>query len=636
MRRAFDREGLAGRIVPFAATVVAALGVGLFDLRASDRIWLTAGALLSGATVVFCLVISRWRLPPWTDVIPPLVYIGAVAALRHGAGGAISGYSPLYLVPGMWLALFGTQRQLLICVGAMIVALGLPIVLVGGADYPHAEWRRLLILTIVGGMSGMIIQQLVREARALTTRAVDRGRELAEQRDVTEAILNAASDAVVSFDWSGSVVNANATAAVLFGRDDLVGRDVFDALVPDHEAQRLRDGFGRLLVGDGPVGRDSRFEADLLRADGSLVPVEMAVARSDGPAGVRIHAFVRDTTIRRAAEQSAREHRDDLGRLLAVARELDRAGTDGRAAICAAARELGGADFVLFFTREPVSEHLVVTGSAGDTTMSTEIALDPGHSMAAQVLRTAVPVFSGDLAADPRLDPAVVERVGAASAYWQPVTRDDKAIGVLVAYWRRPIVALPERVAVLLGLFATQAATIIERSDLLARVEALARTDALTGTANRRALDETLTVALADARRTGRPLAVAMLDLDHFKRHNDRYGHQAGDELLRATAAAWMGELRPGDTLARYGGEEFLAVLRSCDAAGSVVVADRLREVMPGLVTASAGTAAWDGEETLASLVARADAALYAAKDAGRDRTIMSQGPRASGPDPTP
>lgn len=159
------------------------------------------------------------------------------------------------------------------------------------------------------------------------------------------------------------------------------------------------------------------------------------------------------------------------------------------------------------------------------------------------------------------------------------------------------------------------------------------RADALTGAANRRALDDALAVALADAQRSGRPVSVAMLDLDHFKRYNDAHGHQAGDQMLHATAEAWMHELRPGDVLARYGGEEFLAVVPSCDVAGAVIVADRLRAVVPDPQTASAGTATWDCSESAESLVGRADAALYVAKDSGRDRTVSSE---ALDPEPRP
>src|SRR5436305_47345 len=133
--------------------------------------------------------------------------------------------------------------------------------------------------------------------------------------------------------------------------------------------------------------------------------------------------------------------------------------------------------------------------------------------------------------------------------------------------------------------------------------------------ANRRGLARSLERDLAAARRSGRPLAVAMVDLDHFKEYNDREGHPVGDLLLRAATRAWANHLRAGDLLARYGGEEFAVVLPDCGAQTEVVgIVDRLRRATPGETTASAGVALWDGREPAAQLIRRADAALYEAK----------------------
>jgi diguanylate cyclase (GGDEF)-like protein len=160
-----------------------------------------------------------------------------------------------------------------------------------------------------------------------------------------------------------------------------------------------------------------------------------------------------------------------------------------------------------------------------------------------------------------------------------------------------------------------------EQATELARV---ARTDALTGAPNRRAWDEQLAVELARAARDGAPVTVALLDLDHFKAFNDLRGHQAGDRLLREATAAWQGCLRTVDVLARYGGEEFGLILPGCGLDVAVGIVDRLRELTPEGETSSAGIAGWDGSETADALVARTDRALYAAKRAGRDRTVLA------------
>jgi diguanylate cyclase (GGDEF)-like protein len=173
---------------------------------------------------------------------------------------------------------------------------------------------------------------------------------------------------------------------------------------------------------------------------------------------------------------------------------------------------------------------------------------------------------------------------------------------------------------------------------LRARGEALARdlsTDALTGVASRRSVLEILEHALENARDDGRCTGIILLDLDHFKRINDRHGHGAGDEVLRVTAARIHASLRPLDTIGRYGGEEFLIVLPDADLATCRLVAERGRRVLnadavnvDGVavpVSASQGIAVSDGTMAASRLVECADAALYAAKRAGRDRVATPE-----------
>ena len=161
----------------------------------------------------------------------------------------------------------------------------------------------------------------------------------------------------------------------------------------------------------------------------------------------------------------------------------------------------------------------------------------------------------------------------------------------------------------------------------------LANTDALTGVLSRRALFERLDEEHARSSRFGCQLSVLMVDIDHFKRVNDTHGHQTGDRVLRSVAGAFLATLRLNDCVGRYGGEEFLAILPEIDAVGAFAVAERVRAAVAELavhtqggfvsVTSSIGVAELEGDERAESLVARADAALYAAKGAGRDRTVI-------------
>jgi diguanylate cyclase (GGDEF)-like protein/PAS domain S-box-containing protein len=165
----------------------------------------------------------------------------------------------------------------------------------------------------------------------------------------------------------------------------------------------------------------------------------------------------------------------------------------------------------------------------------------------------------------------------------------------------------------------------MDRERLLARVEAMARTDQLTGLPNRRAWDEELRRELERARRGGHPVSVVMLDLDGLKQVNDEQGHQAGDELLQSASIAWRGVLRLSDFIARYGGDEFAVVLPETDSEeGILTLIERMREAMPEGQTCSAGVAGWNSAESAEHLIARADAALYDAKRAGRDRVCAA------------
>lgn len=185
----------------------------------------------------------------------------------------------------------------------------------------------------------------------------------------------------------------------------------------------------------------------------------------------------------------------------------------------------------------------------------------------------------------------------------------------------------PVREAELLARVQSAGRTKILQEELLEqtrRLETQLFEDPLTRIFNRRFLFSQLDALISGARRHGRPLAVAMVDLDAFKAINDQHGHAVGDRVLVAAANALQRALRAEDVLGRMGGEEFLALLPDTDDDAAVRAAERLRaavqETSAGVpVTASVGYAVLSGEEAADDLVRRADAALYAAKDAGRN-----------------
>jgi diguanylate cyclase (GGDEF)-like protein/PAS domain S-box-containing protein len=176
---------------------------------------------------------------------------------------------------------------------------------------------------------------------------------------------------------------------------------------------------------------------------------------------------------------------------------------------------------------------------------------------------------------------------------------------------------------------------ITERKAAVARLERLARTDALTGVANRSHLFACATAEIRRAARYRRALSVLMVDLDHFKRVNDEFGHAVGDVVLVEFAQICGRLLRAEDLIARYGGEEFVALLPETDGQGALAVAERLRDAASQIriavapasrrVTVSIGVASLrPGETAIETVLARADEALYDAKAAGRDRIVVA------------
>jgi diguanylate cyclase (GGDEF)-like protein len=148
---------------------------------------------------------------------------------------------------------------------------------------------------------------------------------------------------------------------------------------------------------------------------------------------------------------------------------------------------------------------------------------------------------------------------------------------------------------------------------LVEELERSSRTDPLTGLFNRRHMQIELSRHLAETDPNFKPLAIALVDLDGFKAYNDTMGHLAGDRLLKSAATSWLEQLRVDDVLVRLGGDEFVAILPNCSGANAMRVANRLIEAAPD-VACSIGVACWNGVETPEELLARADAAMYEAK----------------------
>ena len=233
---------------------------------------------------------------------------------------------------------------------------------------------------------------------------------------------------------------------------------------------------------------------------------------------------------------------------------------------------------------------------------------------------------------DPRANPRLAKWLPEAkNLLVTPLLAEDRPIGVVVAeHSIRRGSRVEQRVVAMVSQFSAHAALALDNAWLLERVQEMAETDGLTGVANRRTFEVSLELEITRAFRNSDKLSLVMADIDHFKKLNDTYGHQTGDEVLRAVAGALREESRDFDTVARYGGEEFAVILPSCSAADALELAERLRRrVMSAksvvAVSVSAGVATYPTHAAGATaLVQAADAALYESKRSGRNRVTQS------------
>jgi len=338
-------------------------------------------------------------------------------------------------------------------------------------------------------------------------------------------------------------------------------------------------------------------------------------------AGVFIDALVR--RVRRQREQAG-EDAENLATVVDAMHRIFQQPTAEatRIDLCATAARVARADGARLWEPRGSGGVLVSTAVAGEETGVSELALCAPLTGAARAYMTGEPRFA-DTAGEggAELDPG--ERGRVRCALWQPVTRDQVTVGVLALYWIAPVPEPEQNIWATIVLLAAQASIAIERVELLGRLERIAHTDELTGLPNRRAWREVLPREMARAKREGRPLCVAMIDVDGLKALNDTFGHHAGDQLLQRNAAAWSSALRPSDLLTRYGGDEFAAALSGCRLEDATKLVDRLTGVTPEGHTFSVGIAEWDGAQDLYALMAEADARLYDAK-AARSKQLLS------------
>ncbi|MFD0481941.1 diguanylate cyclase domain-containing protein [Kineococcus sp. GCM10028916] len=497
----------------------------------------------------------------------------------------------------------------------------------------HVAFLAVLGLALAVGRDER--SSLVGRLSAATAEAVEARAEAERHGRFTDAVLAGVGSGIVVSDRDGRLLLFNDTARAWHGLDADAGLD------PAEHAGNYHlygpDGSTPLADADIPLlrtlaeGTVSNAEIVIARPDGPPVPVVCNGRTVTGVDGEVLGAVVamHDLSDLRARETALAEanarlatHATKVEQLAAASRTVLRA-EDPRQAVCAAAAEIAGAD-AAYLMQPDGQGRLVTTSTVGlpeDLVLSVDVRHDVSLVLTSYLF--CEPVFVADVETHPHASAVLTEACGTVSGAWQPVVdADGRVVGVLGIIWRHRLAVLEPTTAVVLEGLAAEAAHAFARADLHAQLARAAQHDALTGLVNRRRWDDVARQEIARATRQRAPLTFALLDLDHFKRYNDTRGHLAGDELLRAFAAAAGEQLRELDTLSRWGGEEFAVLLPGCAAIDAVDVLDRIRAAVPDGQTCTVGVCEWlpgmDAEEVMAG----ADRALYRGKDT-RNVTVV-------------
>jgi diguanylate cyclase (GGDEF)-like protein/PAS domain S-box-containing protein len=448
----------------------------------------------------------------------------------------------------------------------------------------------------------------------LRVRPFEEAREWEEELRASEIrkalILDSAQDCIITADHEGRIVEFNAAARRLFGysRSEILGREAADTIVPpavrDELRRRLRD---FEATGDSAdLGR--RRETTAMRADGSLVPVEVVVVPAYVKGRVLLTAYMRDLSEKRRAERLAAAR---LAATQALTASLSL--TEAAPAVLEAlAGGLGGEELRLWVAGEGVPPPLVVAGSSSGAALPAEAGPDDTLARkalagqpaweggASAITALAVPVMLGG-----EVQGVLEVRFGAARA------RDEASVG-------------------LLSEIGSQLALFLRRQKAEADLQRYARYDSLTGLPNRSFFLELLDRTLARAGRQRSRVALLFLDLDGFKKVNDGLGHAAGDLVLQTMAERLRAGTRSSDLVARIGGDEFVVLLQSLTRIDDAAIVARGlldRLVRPCafddseiVLSASAGISVFPEDGTDGDLLLRhADLAMYRAKQEGKN-----------------
>jgi len=527
------------------------------------------------------------------------------------------------------------------------------------------------------GALGELAREFDELAAALQRRQAEMDRaseELRKSEARKGAILQGALDCVITMDAAGRILEFNPAAEKTFGftRAEAVGASVDELIVPPRLREDPAAALGRAIVSGDATSLRARVERQAMRADGTEFPVEVSVTPIEGEDRPVFTAFLRDITSRKQAEEELRRARDELQKRV-EARTVELKEANARLVDWVEELQQRAQDMRLLNEAgdhlqacHTVQEAYAVVAQYGGSLFPDEpgalCMLNPSHNVVEVVAAWGTPpppeeVFTPDDCWALRRGRAhvvegpearlVCRHVGtpAPPAYvCVPLMAQSTALGILHVVDRphdhRPESALgPHHVLArrqLAFTVADQVALALSNLRLQESLRDQAIRDPLTGLFNRRYMQESLDRELRRAQRRRMPLGVIMLDIDHFKRFNDTFGHAAGDKLLREIGALLQHHTRGEDIACRYGGEEFTLILLEASAEDTEQRALLLRAEAAqlhveyghqplGNITVSLGVGVFpDHGGTAETLLKAADAALYRAKAAGRDRVMVA------------
>lgn len=448
-------------------------------------------------------------------------------------------------------------------------------------------------------------------------------------QDWYHTALNGSPDTIAITDLNGVILFASSVAAKMFGYPEpryAVGKSLLSFIVPE-DRERALQGVQVILEGGNPAMQEYRG----IHADGSVFFFEVhgSVLRDEQGAPQQMIYVLRDVTQRHRVENDRQQRIRELEAINAtmvdMTTELDLQRLL-EAIVKRVTRLLGAleSDVALY---DPASRSLRVVAAYPGQENCQPAVIPLGEGIIGKAAQSQKTLLVEDVSVwDALPTPETASRTWIAV----PLLHKRDLLGVVVVGADPRERRFTTDDLRLIEMFAQSAAIAIQNATLFSEIQRLARLDALTGALNRRSFYDEAQREMLRAERYRNPLSLIMLDVDHFKSVNDRFGHLAGDEALKAVVQVCMAQVRQADWVGRFGGEEFVVLLPETNLEGALAMAQRLCNAVESLhfpgrdesmcITVSVGVAERTPEMTrVEHLLNAADEALYRAKSRGRN-----------------